>query len=93
MSRDNLGAYEVEHVDFDATTTAAGEAAFDPEGEAGFNEPAAVEVVAKDAAAKAYEFHWAREGDYFHVVDAADGTDAADATDVGVVTVRIEGRR
>ena len=73
------------------STSDAGHHVWDP-AQTGIDNPESVSVVGQSD--PTYALSWdSANGDRFHVVNVADGSDVASGTDIGTVTLRVEGRR
>lgn len=93
MADENLGARQVEEVTADVTslTNADNEPLSTWTDEAGIDVIDNAQVVSHDD--KTYLAKVDLANDQVLVVSVADGTDAGAATDVGSITLRLEGRR
>jgi len=93
MADENLGARQVEEVTADVTnlTNADNEPLSTWTGDAGISDVDNATVVSHDD--KSFLAKVDLANDRVLVVSVADGTDAGAATDVGSITLRLEGRR
>lgn len=89
----NAGVLEVAYVTLDVTALSnAGHHVWDPASNTSLSNPKNVQVTGQED--PTYVIEWdSVNGDRFHVVAAADGSDVTADTDIGEVTLRVEGRR